>query len=260
LNSSLIYGISLTMLAFMASLAILPVFGRFSDKARLTLAKRKIRAALYEFRLFGDEPRLVVRAQGQLLLWNARYLGLILKPAAIVLIPMLVLLMQMDIIYGHRALHVGESAIVSARMADNVNLSTTDPELKSTGAAVESPAVRIPAEHRVLWKIRAQNPGHDSISIGLPASSGALERSTKSLQVGPGLHYLSGERVSSMRDWLLNPTESRLPADGPVRSIDIQYPDAEFSLFGFGMSWIVWFVIVSWGTMFALRKRFGVII
>ncbi|MEO6829141.1 MAG: hypothetical protein ABI164_04975, partial [Acidobacteriaceae bacterium] len=186
--------------------------------------------------------------------------GLMLKPAAILLIPMLLLLMQMDIIYGRRALHVGESTIVSARMGDSVNLATATPQLKSNGAAIESPAVRIPAEHRVLWKVRALSPGRDRLSLELPINDGTITSTGKSLQVGAGLHYLSDRRVASLRDWLLDPAEPRLAANGPVRSIAVEYPDADFRIFGFGMSWIVWFVIVSWITMFALRKRFGVII
>ena len=257
---SLTYGISLTVIAFLAGLAILPVFGRYSDKTGLALAKRRIRAAFYEFRLFGDEPRLVLRAQGQLLLWNARYLGLVLRSATIVLVPMALLLWQMDVLYSHRALRIGESAIVSVRMANDVNLATIMPQLTSHGAAIESPAVRIPAEHRVLWKVRAVNLGHDNLSIELPAINGALDPVEKTLQVGSGLHYLSERRVASLHNWLLNPAEPRLAANGPVRSIAVQYPDAEFSIFGFTMPWIVWFVIVSWCTMLALRKRFGVII
>ncbi len=260
MTPSLTYGISLTAISFLAGLAILPVFGKYSDKAGLSLAKRKIRAALYEFRLFGDEPRLVFRAQRQLLLWNVRYLGLILRPAAIVLIPMLLLLIPMDIIYSHRALHVGESAIVNARMADNINLAEAIPQLKSSGAAIESPAVRIPGEHRVLWKVRALNPGRDSLFLNMPPTNGALDPIEKSLQAGTGLHYLSERRVASLREWLLDPGETRLSKSGPVRSIAVEYPDAGFSIFGIGMPWIVWFVIVSWTTMFALRKRFGVII
>ncbi len=258
--SSAAYSISLTVIAFLAGLAILPVFARFSDKAKLSLAKRKIRAALYAFRLFGDEPRLIFRAQGQLLLWNARYLGLMLRPAAIVLIPMLILLFQMDVVYGHRALHVGESTIVTAQMADAVNLSTTTPVLKSNGIAVETPAVRVPDEHRVLWRVRALHPGRDSLSVSVPGRNGALDSARKNVQVGPGLHYLAEKRGSSLLNWFRYPAQPRLPVNGPVQSISIQYPDANAEIFGIGMPWIVWFVIVSWTTMFALRKRFGVII
>lgn len=256
--SSAAYSISLTAISFLVGLGILPVFGRFSNKAALSLAKRKIRAALYAFRLFGDEPRLVFRAQGQLLLWNARYLGLMLRPAAVVVLPILILLLFMDGIYGHRALHVGETTIITARMASGVDLSTTSPLLKGNGVTVETSAVRIPSEHQVLWRVRALNPGRDSVSLQMPGSGG--DPVEKTVLAGPGLHYLSQRRVTSLPDWLIDPGERRLPAGGPVRWIGVQYPDAEFSLFGFGMPWIVWFVIISWTTMFALRKRFGVII
>ncbi len=258
--SAAAYSISLTVIAFLAGLAILPVFARFSDKAKLSLAKRKIRAALYALRLFGDEPRLVFRAQGQLLLWNARYLGLMLRPAAIVLLPMLILLFQMDVVYGHRALHIGESTIVTARMADAVNLSATTPVLKSDGMAVETPAVRLPDEHRVLWRVRALRSGRNSLTISVPGSDGALASAQKNVQAGSGLHYLAEKRGTSLLNWLRYPAQPSLPANGPVRSISIQYPDANADIFGIGMPWIVWFVIVSWTTMFALRKHFGVII
>ncbi len=258
--SSATYTITLTAISFLTGLAILPVFGKFSDKTKLLLAKRKIRAALYEFRLFGDEPRLVFRAQGQLLLWNARYLGLVLRPAAIVFIPILVLLLQMDILYGHRALRVGESAIVTAQMTKGINLSAASPELRSNTIQVETPPIRIPDEHRVLWRVRAISTGHDSLALQLPRNDGKFDAVHKDVQVGSGLRYLSQRRVASLFDWLFDPGERRLPASGQVRSIDIQYPAAEFSIFGLGMPWIVWFVIVSWTTMFALRKRFGVII
>ncbi len=260
MTPSATYVISLTVISFLAGLAILPVFAKYSDAARLSLAKRKIRAALYAFRLFGDEPRLVFRAQGQLLLWNARYLGLMLRPAAIVLLPMAFLLLQMDIVYGHRALHVGESAIVSARMAKGVNLSVTNPQLTSNGAAIETPTVRIPDEHRVLWRVRALSAGRDRLFLAIPATDGTRDATEKDLQVGPGLHYLSDRRTTSFFAWLLDPGESRLSTSSPVRSIRVEYPDADFSIFGIAMPWIVWFVIVSWATMFALRKRFGVII
>lgn len=259
MKPSLAYGISLTAIAFLVGVGILPVFGRYSNKAKLLLAKRKIRAALYAFRLFGDEPRLVFRAQGQLLWWNARYLALILKPAAIVVVPILFLLLQMDFLYGHRPLRVGETAIVAAHLSDKVDLNTTSPVLTGSGVAVETLPIRIPEEHQVYWRVRALRNGGDQLSLHFPASTGD-DPVAKIVKTGAGLHYLTEERTQSFWDWLENPGERRLPANSLVRSIGIQYPDAEFSILGIGMPWIVWFVIVSWSVMFALRKRFGVII
>ena len=82
----------------------------------------------------------------------------------------------------------------------------------------------------------------------------------KVVDVGPGLHILSERRVTSLADWLLYPGERLMPRGSAFRWIDVQYPDAEVNLFGFGIPWIVWFIAVSWITVFALRKRFGVII
>ena len=254
------YLISLTVLGILTGIAILPVFGRFSNTEGIALAKRKIRAALYEFRLFGDEPRLVFRAQGQLLLWNARYLGLMLKPAAVVILPVIALTILLDTVYGHRPLQVGEDTLVTARVANNVDLNKTSPELRGTNVIVETPSVRLPDQHQVVWGVRAIAPGNNTLSLSLPDSAAADNVAQKSVDVGAGLHILSDRRVASLWDWLVYPGERLLPRNGVFRWIEIQYPDAEVNLFGFGIPWIVWFILVSWITVFALRKPFGVII
>ncbi|MHB1935912.1 MAG: hypothetical protein ACYCOR_04940 [Acidobacteriaceae bacterium] len=254
------YLISLTVLGILTGVAILPVFARFSDNTGLLLAKRKIRAALYEFRLFGDDPRLVFRAQGQLLLWNARYLGLILKPAAVVILPVVALTMLMDTVYGHRTLNVGEDTMVTARMANSVDLNTISPELHGNNITVETPSVRIPNRHQVVWGVRARSAGQDALTLSVQGSDADANAAHKSAYVGPGLHILSDRRVALLWIWLFYPGEKLLPHNSDFRWIAIQYPDAEVDLFGFGIPWILWFVLVSWITVFALRKPFGVII
>jgi len=254
------YLISLTVLGILTGIAILPVFGRFSNHEGLALAKRKIRAALYEFRLFGDDPRLVFRAQGQLLLWNARYLGLMLRPAAVVILPIIALTMLMDTVYGHRPLRVGEDSLVAARVADNVDLNKISPELRGNNIAVETPSVRLPDQHQVVWGIRATAPGKTMLSLTLPGRPAHDNAAQKDVDVGSGLHILSDRRVSSIWDWVIDPGEKLLPHDSAFRWIQIQYPEAEVNFFGFGISWIVWFILVSWITVFALRKPFGVIL
>jgi len=254
------YLISLTVLGILTGIAILPVFGRFSNTEGLALAKRKIRAALYEFRLFGDDPRLVFRAQGQLLRWNARYIGLVLSPAAVVILPIIALTMFMDTVYGHRPLRVGEDTLVTAGVADNVDLNTISPKLRGNNIAVETPSVRLPNQHQVVWEVRATASGRYNLSLSLPAGTATDNAAQKTVNVGAGLHILSDRRVSSIWEWLIYPGETLLPQNSAFRWIEIQYPAAEVNLLGFGIPWIVWFILVSWITVFALRKPFGVII
>ena len=117
--------------------------------------RRKIRANLYAFRLFADEPALIFRAQKQLLLWNARYLGLMLRPSVVIFVPVLILLMQLEAVYGSRPLAAGEAAIVTAQFDAGADLRALAPSLAGQGIVVETPAVRIPDRRQACWRVRA---------------------------------------------------------------------------------------------------------
>ncbi len=245
------YTWSLTAVAIGVAVAMLWAFKRYSDQARIQVAKRKIRAHLLAFRLYGDEPLMMFRSQGQLLVWNMRYLALMLKPTAVTIIPLAFLLFHLDAVYGRRALNAGESTVVTAQLSGASGEMRTL-SLEGNGVAVETPALRFPEEGRVCWRVRASQRGSGSVQLVL--SSGAL---TKSIQAGRPALYVSARRVSSVVSWLCYPAEARL-ADSAVESIEVGYPSAEVSVFGFGVHWLVWFCIVSLVAMLALRKRMRV--
>jgi len=243
---------SLTAIAIASGIATLWVFGRLSDSERIDLAKRKIRANLYAFRLFADEPALIFRAQRQLLLWNARYLRLMLGPSLVIFIPIAILLMQLAAIYGSRPLAAGESAMVTAQFEPGADLHALAPSLAGQNVMVETPAVRVPDRRQACWRVRALSAESGSVLLHVPR--GAL---SKSVQTGSGLCYLSSRRVASLLEWLRYPAEARLPRAG-IRWISISYPSATIDVFGWSVAWLVWFCGVSLLTMLALRKRFGV--
>ena len=245
---------TLTVIAFATGVAMLWAFRRSSNQAAIALAKRKLHAHLLAFRLFSDEPRLIFRAQRDLLIWNGRYLALMLRPTLVMLLPLAALLWHLDAVYGHRALAGGESAIVSAEIDPGANVLTMSPTLAGQGVAVETPPLRLPDARQVLWRVRAEGATSGSSSVILESQGARLE---KSIQAGSGLHYLSERRVGSWLDWLGYPAESRLPR-GPVARIEVDYPYADIDVFGIGMHWLIWFLIVNLVTMLALRKRFGV--
>jgi len=244
--------LSLTAIAMANGLAALWVFARFCDQKRIELAKHKLRANLYAFRLFVDEPALIFRAQKQLLIWNGRYLALVLVPAIIIGVPTFVLLMHLDAVYGRRALAAGESAIVTAQFDTATDLRLISPMLEGRSVEVETPPVRIALEHQVSWRVRAASDASGSLLLSVPKT-----RASKTVQVGPGLKYLSVRRVASVVDWLRYPGEARLPA-GDVQWIEVYYPDTKIYIFGVGMHWLIWFSIVCLITMLVFHRRFGV--
>ena len=243
---------SLTVISIATGLAMLWAFGRFSDQQRIEVAKRKLRAHLYAFRLFADEPALIFRAQKQLLLWNARYLALMLRPTAVIVIPTVVLLMQLDAVYGRRPLAAGESAVVTAQLNLASDLRALAPSLEGRAVAVETPPVRVLDEHQVSWRVRATSAAAASVLLRV---SGVAE--SKHVQAGSGLRYISERRVASLLEWLRYPAEPPLPG-GAVRWIEVAYPSADIDILGIGVHWLVWFCVVSVLTMLLFRKRFGV--
>ena len=243
---------SLTAIAVAAGFAMLWVFARFSNAEQTALAKRKVLANLYAFRLYADEPALIFRAQKQLLIWNARYLAAMLRPTAVLLVPVTLLMFGLDAVYGHRPLKPGESAIVTAQFSGGSGLGSLAPTLDGRAIAVETPCVRIPGEGQFCWRVRAMGAASGSVILRVAGASFA-----KTVRAGAPSGVVAERRVASLFEWLRYPGESRLPS-GPLRWIGVSYPSASVDVFGFGANWLVWFIGVSLLTMLLARKRFGV--
>ncbi|MGA2131858.1 MAG: hypothetical protein ABSH50_06170 [Bryobacteraceae bacterium] len=218
------YGLSLTAIAAICGVVWLWVFRRFADRERVSQAKRQVRARLYAMRLYGSEPAVVFRAQGQLLLWNARYLALMWRPAAWLLLPGIVLFTQLDNVYGRRPLARGESAVVTAQLGGGADLNDT--ALTGKGVVVETPAVRLSELRQVCWRVRASDT--TSGSVILRTGNVAANKAVKS---GPGLDYASESSFISL--------------GGPVHWIEVLYPAAHLRLMGHNVRWQVWFLGVS---------------
>lgn len=243
---------SLTAIAIGVSIAMLWAFRRCSDQAAIRVAKRKVHAHLLAFRIYADEPSQIFRAQKQLLVWNLRYLALMLRPTAITIVPLALLLFHLDAVYGRRPLEPGESTIVTAQLSTRFDLQSASLSLQGRGIAVETQPLRLLSQHKACWRVRAISGESGAVNVMLPGVS-----ETKLVDVRTGLSCLSERRVASLSAWLTYPGEKRLKAPS-LDSIAVEYPAAEIGVFGFGLHWLVWFCIVSFLAMLAFRKRLRV--
>jgi uncharacterized membrane protein (DUF106 family) len=203
-----------------AAMVALLAMRRWSDQEALGRAKSHAQAHLLEFRLFMDDPLTILRSQRALFADNARIMGLLLKPLLIVSIPMVLLLWQMDALYGRAPLRAGQIAIVSrAAQADAIEA----PE----GIVVETPPVHIRATGETCWRVR-----------GLRSTAGRLRAGSAETRivVGNGVAYLPEPLIGR-------------PA------LSIEYPRATV----FGLHWLVWFLILSTVAGFALRRPLRVV-
>lgn len=243
---------SLSGIAIVFGIGMLWSFRRFSNQEQVALAKRKVWANLYAFRLYADEPALIFRAQKQLLFWNARYLALMLRPTFVVFVPVTLLLFGLDAMYGRRPLESGESAIVTAQFRYDVDIHSLAASLEGDQISVETPSVRIPDLRQVAWRVRALSAASGSVILHTARAS-----LSKTIRTAETSGFIPERRVASMLDWVRYPGESRLPG-GTVRWISVDYPAANIDILGFGVHWLLWFLAVSLLTMLLAKKRFGV--
>jgi hypothetical protein len=247
--------VSLTVIGALTGVAMLWVFRRTSDQARMKAVKRKVYASLLELRVFADEPGVTWRAQKSLFAANFRYMGLALRPALVMCIPLALLLLHLEAFYAHAPLPVGADTTVTMAMRGPLDSGKPAPQLEGSAAvAVETPAVRAVDERQVSWRIR---PAVDGSSNLLFTVDGQPVR--KTIESGRVPRFIPGRSVSSAIASLWNSSEKRIPSQ-EVEWIEVRYPEASIEVFGLRLNWMVWFLIASMASALLLKKRFGVVL
>jgi hypothetical protein len=200
-------------------------FLRLSDRKALAGATNRLRAHLMELRLFADEPALVWTAQWDLVKANGVFLWTMLKPLALLAMPAVLLMWQLEPFYARTPMRVGEVALLTM---DADQPLTSQPVLQPAHAiSVETGAVRWNENRSATWRLRASGAGVTPLPL-------AWDGGTMHAEVVSGDLFL------------------RLPSSqssGQAR-IAISYPERSFSLFGWPMGWSAWFLL--WSSVAAL--------
>ena len=252
--------VGIALWSLLVAVAMLVVYKRTSNQARLAEVKRQIHACLFEMRLFSDDLSAVLRAQAEVLGHNLVYLRLSLVPMAWLLVPLVLLVAQLQFRYGYTGLAPGQSTVVAAVLAaDRVPPGGVRPKVTldaPDGVRVESPAVWAPALGEVSWRVVGERPGRYALRLRL-----GDETVTKSLVVADGPLRRSPRRPPPrLLDELLWPAEAPLAATAPFTAVRVVYPEAGFGPFGWRLHWLVWFFALSVIFALILRRPFGVVI
>jgi hypothetical protein len=231
--------VGMVLISLVTAVVALVVFRYTSNQRGIKKAKDAILANLLEVLLFRDDLKLVLRAQSRLAVQNLRYFGFALLPLLVMMIPMSILLVQVDLRYGHRALAVGEQAIVAVQTRPGTKLdaiSLTAP----AGIAVETKSLRIPRTGEVDWRIRAKAAGKYQLHVRTEGQD-----YTKDLVVGGRTGAIATERLAtSAIGQILHPGESPLSQAGALQEIRISYPSASLVCYGHEIHWIwAWLVL-----------------
>ena len=253
--------VGLTLVSLLAAIGILWIFKRTSNQTALEAIKRKIHAGLFEIRLFNDDLRAIMRAQFQILGHNAVYLRYSLAPMIWILPPLVLIMVQLQFHYGYSGLEIDEPVLIEVDFKEGAvseePTAAAEPAVDlvvPSGIRVETPAVWIPKERQLAWRIAAEEPGDYEIGVVYEG-----ETYSKTVSVSERIVRRSPRRVdTSFLEQLLWPAEDPLPSASPIQTISVGYPE-DPAFIGLP-KWMWIFFVLSIVFAFALRKRMGVTI
>jgi hypothetical protein len=242
--------LQISVTALPVTLFALLVFRVASNQAGITRAKDLIKAHLLELWLYKDDPGVLLRAQGRVAFNSLAYLGHSLVPLALMIVPVGLLVAQLEAQYAFRALAPGESAIVT------VTTRTALPAPAATlalppGIVAETPALRVADRGAVLWRLRGDAAGEHIAGITVDGM-----RVERRIAVGTGRAMPTAYAADDWRS-LGYPSEAPLPAGSAITAVEVEYPRARGEFLGLSSaSWLLLGATLVLG--FALRGAFRV--
>ena len=152
-----------------------------SDQKAIHVAKDQLKAHLLALRLFQDQIHVVLRSYGRIVLATGHYLRLAFKPLLFVIVPMTFLIVQLDRYLGSDSARHGP--ILSwSRLAWIIPTFLNEASLQlPDGLATSAPAVHVPAENEVVWRVVAAKTGDYDVSVQV-----SDQTFSKSVVVGSG--------------------------------------------------------------------------
>jgi hypothetical protein len=240
------------VLALPGALFALAVYKVVSNQEAIRDAKDKIIAHLLELRLFRDDLRVLLRAEGRVFASIGRYLGHSLLPMVVMLPIFLLLLIQIESRFAFRGLAADEQALVTVGVASNQRVSRLSVHLDArNGLRVATPALRADSSGEIYWRVHALGPGPRNLKLRIGS-----EQADRVVSGEGSPAMTMAYRANDMRT-LLYPRVAALPANGPVTTLAIDYPRARGEFAGLSStSWLFFGMVMVFA--FALRRLFGV--
>ena len=234
-------------------LVMVVVFRYTSDQKAIRAAKDHLKAHLLALRLFQDQIPVVMRSYGRIIFATGRYLRLAFMPLLIVIVPLTFLMVQFDRYLGSTPLEAGHPFLVSARVADAAALSDASLQLPD-GLATTAPAVHIPAENEIVWRVVPARNGE--YIVNMQASDQTF---SKRVVVGSGLPRLSPVRLRGKfweRHFLFRGISAARKQFH--QAIAVQYPAREIAFAGLEWNWIWLFFVLSLAAGFVFKSILGI--
>jgi uncharacterized membrane protein (DUF106 family) len=248
--------VGMTIVSFLTGLLMLVIFRYTSNQAGIKKVKNKIKAHLLELRLYKDSLGLSLKAQGNILLANMKYITHSFKPLLVMIVPVILILIQLNFWFGYEPLKPGQQTLLKVKLEEGFDPLQTeltlepDPEI-----LIETIPLRIEEYREINWRISSKESGVHRINVVIAGQKipKTIATEIKSLnKLSPIKHK------TNFIDELFYPVEAPIAKDLPVKSIEVLYPAKSMNLFGWNMHWLIAYFALSIIFGFAFKGVFKV--
>lgn len=245
---------AMLVISCVSGVAMVWIFGKTSDQDRIRHLREQIRGNLIGVRLFQRDVGVILRLQRRIFGDTLRYMRLALVPMVVLLVPVLLIMTQLNLRFAVSPLAPGEAAVVKAFVRDAELLDGPARLEAPDGVTVETPAVRMPSAGEVAWRVRATAPGEHLLVVHVGNASVEAH-----LIAGEGWGAVPDRRTGrGAIDTLLYPGQPPIAADHAIEAVEIGYAALDMRALGWPVHWLVAFFVLSIAFGYALKGRLGV--
>jgi hypothetical protein len=241
-RTAALWGISL-----LTGVALIFLFKATSNQDRIRATRDAFKARILEMRIYQDDIVLIFKALGAALWTNVSYLRASLKPIVVLLIVALPVFIQLDERYGRAHLHEDDRTLVTVTLKDGIDPMTTPVTVDGgTSLALDAPAVRVPSDREINWRVRVTAPGVHPFTVKVYDT--VYQFPVVARESNGVIGYTRS--ANSVADPFLHPGLPTIPKNSGVQSVHLEYRPASYSLvFWDAPWWVVFLVLVSVGAL-----------
>jgi hypothetical protein len=242
-------------ISLITAVLMLWVFGKLSNQKAIRTVRQRIRGNLLAVRLYQHDVKTILHLQWRIFVDTFIYLRYSLGPFLVMVVPIVLVLAQIQLYFSVKPVEVNQSVVVKAVLKDpsvltNANASLT---VDNQSVEIETPPVRSMEEGEVAWRIKGLQPGRHRLVFQFGGSE--LE---KELVVGDGWTRVPFLRTSSALDAFLYPGEDLITAAQPFSELEVDYSALPILILGWDFHWLLLFFLLSLIFALILRRPMGV--
>ncbi len=216
------YWISLGLISSLIGLFYVPIFYFFMKRQTIHRIRDAITANFLSIRIFSDNPRAILCAQGRIFINSIWLLWYMLPSFIVMMFPLLFLLAQMSGWYQFRPLKIGETALVTVKTQPSIDVTKFYIQLVVPDSVdLLSGPVHVIPQNEIIWKLIARKTS--SYPLYFQIENQKIE---KKISIGnQNLPVSIKIPQRTLLDVILYPFEQPFKKEFPIVSIRLEYGD-----------------------------------